>query len=167
MSKTRVLCHFNANLVNYTCLVFFCFIIKLHMFLEASLLALLKISFDFDKYQWESNSGSFIKNFNDTFLFLSFSFKLQISLEAHSSWYLLHFISSRCSTYGLSKQMHPSMSSSSLSSFLAPVFSCESWNRDVFLSFKRNDTRKTFVDHFYAALVQQGIYTYEDEKTFP
>ncbi|CAH1429548.1 unnamed protein product [Lactuca virosa] len=71
-----------------------------------------------------------------------------------------------CSTYVLPKQMHPSMSSSSLSSFLAPVFSCETWKRDVFLSFKRNDTRKTFVDHFYPALVQQGIYTYGDEKTF-
>ncbi|KAL8258444.1 hypothetical protein R6Q59_030485 [Mikania micrantha] len=43
--------------------------------------------------------------------------------------------------------------------------SSQSWNYDVFLSFRGDDTRKNFVDHLYAALVQQGIRTYKDDKT--
>jgi len=49
----------------------------------------------------------------------------------------------------------------------APVFSSQSWNYDVFLSFRGEDTRKTFVDHLYAALDQQGIHTYKDDVTLP
>ncbi|KAK1419258.1 hypothetical protein QVD17_28422 [Tagetes erecta] len=56
------------------------------------------------------------------------------------------------------------MSSSSSSSHLIPVPS-RSWNYDVFLSFRGEDTRKNFVDHLYTALVQQGIHTYKDDKT--
>ena len=41
------------------------------------------------------------------------------------------------------------------------------WNHDVFLSFRGRDTRKTFVDHLYTALVQQGIHTYKDDETLP
>ncbi|KAL7588033.1 hypothetical protein Lser_V15G37468 [Lactuca serriola] len=60
-------------------------------------------------------------------------------------------------------------SSSSSSSFSpsAPVFSSKSWKYDVFLSFRGEDTRKTFVDHLYTALEQQGIYTYKDDETLP
>ncbi|KAM7516039.1 hypothetical protein LguiA_005622 [Lonicera macranthoides] len=33
----------------------------------------------------------------------------------------------------------------------------------VFLSFRGKDTRKTFTDHLYTALVQAGIHTFKDE----
>ena len=33
---------------------------------------------------------------------------------------------------------------------------------DVFLSFRGEDTRKSFTDHLYNALVRQGIYTFRD-----
>lgn len=36
------------------------------------------------------------------------------------------------------------------------------WTYDVFLSFRGEDTRNTFVDHLYAALVQRGIHTFKD-----
>ncbi|CAI9295517.1 unnamed protein product [Lactuca saligna] len=54
---------------------------------------------------------------------------------------------------------------SSSSSPSAPAFSSQSWNHDVFLSFRGEDTRKTFVDHLYSALVLQGIDTYKDDET--
>nr|XP_043634480.1 disease resistance protein Roq1-like [Erigeron canadensis] len=38
---------------------------------------------------------------------------------------------------------------------------------DVFLSFRGEDTRKTFVDHLYSALVQRLIHTYKDDETLP
>ncbi|XP_023757844.1 TMV resistance protein N isoform X3 [Lactuca sativa] len=53
------------------------------------------------------------------------------------------------------------------SSSPAPVISSQSWKYDVFLSFRGEDTRKTFVDHLYMALEQQGIYTYKDDETLP
>jgi len=34
----------------------------------------------------------------------------------------------------------------------------------VFLSFRGKDTRKTFTDHLYTALVQAGIHTFKDER---
>nr|XP_043629636.1 disease resistance protein Roq1-like isoform X2 [Erigeron canadensis] len=45
--------------------------------------------------------------------------------------------------------------------------SSQTWNHDVFLSFRGEDTRKTFVDHLYTALVQQGFRTYKDDETLP
>ncbi|PWA41093.1 NB-ARC domains-containing protein [Artemisia annua] len=45
--------------------------------------------------------------------------------------------------------------------------SSKSWNYEVFLSFRGEDTRKTFVDHLYTSLVQQGIHTYKDDETLP
>nr|GEY05987.1 Toll/interleukin-1 receptor (TIR) domain-containing protein [Tanacetum cinerariifolium] len=50
----------------------------------------------------------------------------------------------------------PSSSSSSLS-----------FKYDVFLSFRGEDTRKTFVDHLYSALEQRLIRTYKDDITLP
>ncbi|XP_021979115.1 toll/interleukin-1 receptor-like protein [Helianthus annuus] len=35
---------------------------------------------------------------------------------------------------------------------------------DVFLSFRGEDTRKTFVDHLYHALLREGITTYKDDE---
>ncbi|KAL7589851.1 hypothetical protein Lser_V15G37394 [Lactuca serriola] len=56
----------------------------------------------------------------------------------------------------------------SSSSSRSPVaFSSQLWKYHVFLSFRGEDTRKTFVDHLYTALVQQGIYTYKDDETLP
>ncbi|CAI9295516.1 unnamed protein product [Lactuca saligna] len=46
-----------------------------------------------------------------------------------------------------------------------PAFSSQSWNHDVFLSVRREDTHKTFVEHLYSALVLQGIETYKDNET--
>ncbi|PWA43038.1 toll/interleukin-1 receptor (TIR) domain-containing protein [Artemisia annua] len=40
-----------------------------------------------------------------------------------------------------------------------------SWKYDVFLSFRGEDTRKTFVDHLYVALVERTICTYKDDIT--
>ncbi|KAJ0545005.1 putative TIR domain, P-loop containing nucleoside triphosphate hydrolase [Helianthus annuus] len=56
-------------------------------------------------------------------------------------------------------------SSSSSSHSVPPASISQSWNYDVFLSFRGEDTRKSFVDHLYAALEQQGIHTYKDDKT--
>nr|DAD46104.1 TPA_asm: hypothetical protein HUJ06_004334 [Nelumbo nucifera] len=38
------------------------------------------------------------------------------------------------------------------------------WNYDVFLSFRGEDTRKSFTDHLYNALVQRGIHTFRDDE---
>ncbi|XP_073263015.1 TMV resistance protein N isoform X2 [Populus alba] len=38
---------------------------------------------------------------------------------------------------------------------------------DVFLSFRGEDTRKTFIDHLYTALVQAGIHTFRDDDELP
>ncbi|PWA35703.1 toll/interleukin-1 receptor (TIR) domain-containing protein [Artemisia annua] len=51
-------------------------------------------------------------------------------------------------------------SSSSASSF-------RSWKYDVFLSFRGEDTRKTFVDHLYKALEDRLVRTYKDDITLP
>ncbi|KAM7469038.1 hypothetical protein LguiA_007221 [Lonicera macranthoides] len=38
------------------------------------------------------------------------------------------------------------------------------WKYDVFLSFRGEDTRKTFVDHLYSTLKRSGIYTFKDDE---
>ncbi|KAJ6917617.1 toll/interleukin-1 receptor-like protein [Populus alba x Populus x berolinensis] len=38
---------------------------------------------------------------------------------------------------------------------------------DVFLSFRGEDTCKTFTDHLYTALVQVGIHTFRDDDELP
>ncbi|XP_052621156.1 TMV resistance protein N-like [Lactuca sativa] len=55
----------------------------------------------------------------------------------------------------------------SSSIYPAQTYCSQSWNYDVFLSFRGEDTRKTFVDHLYTALEHQGIYTYKDDETLP
>ncbi|XP_035831817.1 disease resistance protein RPV1-like [Helianthus annuus] len=57
------------------------------------------------------------------------------------------------------------MASSSSSSDFISASSSQSWDHDVFLSFRGEDTRKSFVDHLYTALQQQGIHTYKDDET--
>ncbi|GKE41443.1 Toll/interleukin-1 receptor domain-containing protein, partial [Tanacetum coccineum] len=42
-----------------------------------------------------------------------------------------------------------------------------SFKYDVFLSFRGEDTRETFVDHLYTALDQRHIRTYKDDITLP
>jgi deoxyribodipyrimidine photolyase len=51
-------------------------------------------------------------------------------------------------------------SSSSSSSFS----SVSRWTYDVFLSFRGEDTRKTFTAHLYSALRRNGINTFMDDK---
>ncbi|XP_057990225.1 disease resistance protein RPV1-like isoform X2 [Hevea brasiliensis] len=48
------------------------------------------------------------------------------------------------------------------SSSSASSSSKSQWNRDVFLSFRGEETRKNFTDHLYAALTQAGISTFRD-----
>ena len=38
------------------------------------------------------------------------------------------------------------------------------WNYDVFLSFRGEDTRRSFTDHLYAALVEKGVRTFRDDE---
>ncbi|PWA66199.1 toll/interleukin-1 receptor (TIR) domain-containing protein [Artemisia annua] len=45
--------------------------------------------------------------------------------------------------------------------------SSRSFKYDVFLSFRGEDTRKTFVDHLHTALQQRLIRTYKDDITLP
>ncbi|XP_042754375.1 disease resistance protein RPV1 isoform X1 [Lactuca sativa] len=52
----------------------------------------------------------------------------------------------------------PSMASSSTSSVH------KSFKYDVFLSFRGEDTRKSFIDHLYYALQQKNISTYKDDE---
>ncbi|KAL6289133.1 hypothetical protein ACE6H2_006643 [Prunus campanulata] len=52
----------------------------------------------------------------------------------------------------------PSSTSSPSSSFT------QSWTYDVFLSFRGEDTRKTFTDHLYTALDRLGIHTFIDDE---
>ncbi|KAJ0586373.1 putative TIR domain, P-loop containing nucleoside triphosphate hydrolase [Helianthus annuus] len=59
------------------------------------------------------------------------------------------------------------MAASSSSSHATPASSSRSFKYDVFLSFRGEDTRKTFVDHLYSALKQQLIGTYKDDETLP
>ncbi|CAH1431548.1 unnamed protein product [Lactuca virosa] len=88
--------------------------------------------------------------------------------EFEDSHLPIYFSSLRCTkiTYILSKQVNMSMASSS-SSPSVPAFPSQSWKYHVFLSFRGEDTRKTFVDHLYTTLLQQGIYTYKDDETLP
>ncbi|GJW49378.1 Toll/interleukin-1 receptor domain-containing protein [Tanacetum coccineum] len=50
---------------------------------------------------------------------------------------------------------------------MASSSSSGSYVYDVFLSFRGEDTRKTFVDHLYSALEQRHIRTYKDDVTLP
>ncbi|KAL4586010.1 hypothetical protein LXL04_010640 [Taraxacum kok-saghyz] len=43
-------------------------------------------------------------------------------------------------------------------------FNIQSFKYHVFLSFRGEDTRKTFVDHLYASLKQRGIHTFRDNE---
>ena len=38
------------------------------------------------------------------------------------------------------------------------------WEYNVFLSFRGEDTRRSFTDHLYNALCDKGIYTFMDNK---
>lgn len=45
------------------------------------------------------------------------------------------------------------------SSHIAP-----SWKYDVFVSFRGEDIRKTFVDHLFSDFQRKGIYAFKDDK---
>ncbi|GKF15267.1 NB-ARC domains-containing protein [Tanacetum coccineum] len=45
------------------------------------------------------------------------------------------------------------------SSHIAP-----SWNYDVFVSFRGEDIRKTFVNHLFSDFERKGIYAFKDDK---
>ena len=42
--------------------------------------------------------------------------------------------------------------------------STHQWKYDVFISFRGEDTRKSFTDHLYTALCQNGINTFMDDR---
>lgn len=54
--------------------------------------------------------------------------------------------------------------SSTSSSSSSPSSSPE-WQYDVFLSFRGQDTRKSFTDHLYASLNQKGIIVFRDDPS--
>nr|XP_043633007.1 disease resistance protein Roq1-like [Erigeron canadensis] len=60
--------------------------------------------------------------------------------------------------------MSSSAYSSSSSSDVVPRSRKGGWTYDVFLSFRGEDTRNTFVDHLFAALTQKGIHMFKDDK---
>ncbi|CAH1427121.1 unnamed protein product [Lactuca virosa] len=73
-------------------------------------------------------------------------------------------ISEMCSNHNHSMSINQHINGIIIITFsFSSVFSSQSWNHNVFLSF-RTDSRKTFVDHVYTTFVQQGIYTYKDDK---
>ncbi|XP_076902692.1 disease resistance protein Roq1-like [Bidens hawaiensis] len=41
------------------------------------------------------------------------------------------------------------------------------WKYDVFISFRGEDTRKTFVDHLFSHLEDRQIFTYKDDEVLP
>ena len=47
---------------------------------------------------------------------------------------------------------------------MAVAASSSSWNYDVFISFRGEDTRKIFVGHLYRALEQKTIHTFIDSE---
>ncbi|KAJ9146026.1 hypothetical protein P3X46_028346 [Hevea brasiliensis] len=53
---------------------------------------------------------------------------------------------------------------SASSSFSSPS-SCLQRKYDVFLSFRGEDTRRSFTDHLYAALKQKGIIAFRDDPS--
>ncbi|KAI3773339.1 hypothetical protein L1987_47864 [Smallanthus sonchifolius] len=60
-----------------------------------------------------------------------------------------------------------SMASSPSSSHSASASCSRSCKYDVFLSFRGEDTRKTFVDHLHSALKQHLIEIYKDDEALP
>ncbi|KAL8252445.1 hypothetical protein R6Q59_036138 [Mikania micrantha] len=63
--------------------------------------------------------------------------------------------------------MNASMISSSSPSHSASASSSQSFKYDVFLSFRGEDTRKTFVDHLYSTLKHHLIDVYKDDEALP
>ena len=42
--------------------------------------------------------------------------------------------------------------------------SSRKWKYNVFLSFRGEDTRRSFIDHLYTTLKQKGIFTFRDNE---
>ncbi|XP_049380824.1 TMV resistance protein N-like [Solanum stenotomum] len=61
------------------------------------------------------------------------------------------------------RQLTQSMASSS-SSYASDSQNCTQWKYNVFLSFRGEDTRKTFTSHLYEGLKNRGINTFQDDK---
>ena len=59
--------------------------------------------------------------------------------------------------------MDVTASSSSPTSSSSPSSSTARWKYDVFLSFRGEDTRYTFTDLIYAALIKENIITFKDD----
>ncbi|KAH0775547.1 hypothetical protein KY290_006958 [Solanum tuberosum] len=53
---------------------------------------------------------------------------------------------------------------SSSSSFASDSQYCPRWKYNVFLSFRGEDTRKTFTSHLYEGLKNRGIFTFQDDN---
>ncbi|XP_049346823.1 TMV resistance protein N-like [Solanum verrucosum] len=50
------------------------------------------------------------------------------------------------------------------SPFVSNLQYCPRWKYDVFMSFRGEDTRKTFTGHLYEGLKNRGIFTFQDDK---
>ena len=51
-----------------------------------------------------------------------------------------------------------------LPSFSSSSSSKSGWKYEVFLSFRSEDTRKSFTDHLFHALKKKGIFTFRDDE---
>ncbi|KAH0711340.1 hypothetical protein KY289_007299 [Solanum tuberosum] len=56
------------------------------------------------------------------------------------------------------------MASSSSSSYASDSQNRRRWKYKVFLSFRGDDTRKTFTSHLFEGLKNKGIFTFQDDK---
>ncbi|KAL3355217.1 hypothetical protein AABB24_019353 [Solanum stoloniferum] len=50
------------------------------------------------------------------------------------------------------------------SSYASDSQNCHRWKYHVFLSFRGDDTCKTFTSHLYEGLKNRGIFTFQDDK---
>ena len=70
---------------------------------------------------------------------------------------MFYFSSDFCST----------MASLSIQRSSSSFTSRSQWSYDVFLSFRGEDTRKSFTDHLYSALIRNNINTFRDDEEHP
>ncbi|KAK7324665.1 hypothetical protein VNO77_28403 [Canavalia gladiata] len=79
-----------------------------------------------------------------------------ISSLLRSLWTLLG-----CGSSSSSSPLGPETAASSSSMYSHTI---QNYRYDVFISFRGDDTRNTFVDHLYAHLLRKGIFVFKDDK---
>nr|POE99015.1 isoform 2 of tmv resistance protein n [Quercus suber] len=64
----------------------------------------------------------------------------------------------------IAQDLQVSMSTQGASTSSPSSSSTPWWTYDVFLGFRGEDTRKSFTDHLYNALIRKGIFTFKDDE---